>query len=219
MKQLDQRGNTGLVVALVLSILLFLGALGFGIWAYGSQQDYKKNSDQKVAAAVEVAKQQTASEKDNEFAEAQKSPVKVFKGPSAYGSILLSYPKTWNAYADTSGRGSAPVDAYFNPNFVPGTQTNSTYALRMQVTNDSYDNQLRQFDGKVQSGRVKIKPYSFPNVKDVVGVRIEGEISSTAKGVMIIVPLRDKSLKLWTETDQYQTDFSKYVLSNFKFSK
>lgn len=218
MKQLDQQGNTVLLVSLILSVVLFLAAAGFGIWAYGGRQDYKNNVDQKITAAVEVAKQQTSTAKDNEFAEAQKSPVKVFKGPSAYGSVLLSYPKTWNAYADISGSGSAPVDTYFNPVYVPGTQTRSTYALRMQVANDSYDSQLRQLDSKIQNGKVKVKPYAFANVKGVVGIRVEGEITSTAQGVMIIVPLRDKSLKLWTETDQFQTDFSKYVLPNFRFS-
>jgi hypothetical protein len=218
MKQLDQRGNTGLIVALSITVVFLLATAGFAFWAYGSRQDYKNNTDKKIAAAVEIAKSQTASAKDNEFAEVQKSPVRVFKGPSAYGSVSLSYPKTWNAYADISGRGSAPVDAYFNPTYVAGTQTGSTYALRLQITNDSYDNQLRQFDGKVKNGRVKIKPYNFPNVKGVVGVRVEGEITSKAQGVMIIVPMRDKALKLWTETDQYQTDFNKYVLSNFKFS-
>jgi hypothetical protein len=218
MKQLDEQGSTGLLIALIVTVVLLLGSLIFGFWAYGSQQDYKNNTDKKITAAVQIAEQQLSTKKDNEFAEAEKSPVKSFNGPSAYGSISLSYPKTWSAYADITGQNGQPVDSYFNPNFVPGISTSSSYALRLQVTQDSYDQQLQQFDSLVQSGKVTIKPYSFPNVKGVVGVRIDGSITSTASGTMILVPLRDKAIKLWTETDQFKNDFATYVLPNFKFS-
>ena len=46
-----------LVLSLVLCVLFLFGALGFGGWAYMSRQDYKDNTDQKVSAAVEIAKQ------------------------------------------------------------------------------------------------------------------------------------------------------------------
>ncbi|MGZ6004819.1 MAG: hypothetical protein ACXWLH_01570 [Candidatus Saccharimonadales bacterium] len=218
MSKLDQKGGVITVVALSITFLLLIGALVFGFWAYSNEQKYKNNTDQIVAQQVKIAVDKNSTDKDNQFAEVQKSPVKIYNGPSTYGSIILKYPKTWSAYVDTSAQGSQPIDGYFNPNFVPGIQTNSTYALRLQVTADGYNDELQNFDSPAQSGQVKITPYSFPNVKGVVGVKIVGQLNQNLRGTMILIPLRDKTLKLWTETDQFQADFYKYILPNFKYS-
>ncbi len=219
MNKLDQQGSAGLLISLVVTVCLLLISFGFGLWAFSSQQNYKNNVDQIVSREVKVAVDKNSTAKDNEFAELQKSPLKSYNGPPAYGSTILKYPKTWSAYVDSSGEGAAPVDAYFNPNYVPSTQTNGVvYALRMQVTSDSYDTELQQFDDQVQAGKVRISPFSFANVKGVVGVKVIGQISENTQGTLILVPLRDKALKLWTESDQYKADFNKYILPNFKFS-
>lgn len=214
----NQRGKTVLLVSLIVAVVLLIGASIFAVTSYSSAQNYKNNVNTLAAAQVKVAVDQNSAAKDKEFAEAQKSPVKTYAGPSAYGSIVLQYPKTWSAYIDESDQGSTPIDGYFNPNFVPGTDNNASYALRLQVTSDSYDSELQQYDGLVQEGSVTVKPYVLPSVKGVVGVRVEGKITDTNNGVMIIVPLRDKAVKLWTETNQYQGDFGQYILPNFKFS-
>ena len=50
MKTLDQRGAiNALLIPLILVIVFFLGAAGFGYWAFSERQDYKNNSDAKVA--------------------------------------------------------------------------------------------------------------------------------------------------------------------------
>src|SRR3989344_2148059 len=107
-KHLDQRGSSAaLLFALVFVVLLLFGAIGFGIWAYMGVQDYKANMEPKVAAAVEVAKKEISTTKDNELAEREKSPLKRYSGPATYGSVGISYPKTWSAYVDESGTGSS----------------------------------------------------------------------------------------------------------------
>jgi len=217
MSKLDQRGNVGLIIALVLTIFLLLGSLAFGMWAFSSQQNYKNNTDKIVATQVKIAVDQNSTAKDNQFAEQLKSPLRTFMGPSTYGSIQLQYPKIWSAYVDSSSS-SLPLDGYFNPDFVPGTESSSTYALRLQVTSDGYSDELSQYQSQVQAGQVTIAPFSFPNVKGVVGVKITGQLTDTVQGTAVLVPLRDKAIKLWTETNQFQNDFNKYVLPNFKFS-
>lgn len=73
MKRLNDKGAiNGLVLTESLTTLLLIGALGFGLWAFLGLQDYRNNTDKKIAAAVAVAKQTTASEKDNEFAKKEK---------------------------------------------------------------------------------------------------------------------------------------------------
>lgn len=206
------------LIPLILSIAFLLLTMGFGFWAFASRQDYKDNTDEKVAAAVEVAQKQTASEKDNEFIEREKQPLKEYAGPSSYGSVKVKYPKTWSAYVDEQGNGTDAVDGYFHPNFVPSVDSDASYALRLQVVNRTFDQEVKKFENDVKQGKATAKPYVAANVNGSVGIRIDGEIGSNKQGTLILIKLRDKTLKLWTEADQYKKDFTENVLANLTFS-
>jgi hypothetical protein len=77
---------------------------------------------------------------------------------------------------------------------------------------------LQQYQAQVTSGQVTVSPYNFPKVSSVVGSIVKGQINSNKQGTMVIVPLRNMTLKLWTESTAGQTDFDKYILPNFSFS-
>lgn len=217
MKKIDNRGSINvLLIPFVLVIVFFLGSLGFGFWAFTSRQDYKENVDEKIATAVDVAKKQAATEKDNEFIEREKRPLKEYAGPDAYGSINVKYPKTWSAYV-VQGTGTAPLDGYFHPNFVPDDKSGASYALRVQVVNKTFDATVRQFDGNVKAGKTKAKPYKPANVDNVVGLRLTGQLENQQQGTMVLLQLRDKTIKIWTEGDQYEKDFVDSILANLTF--
>jgi len=209
-----------LVVPLVISVLFLLGAIGFGVWAYMERQDYKNNSDQKAAAAAEVAKQQAESAKETEFIEREKEPLKEYNGPSSYGSLKILYPKTWSAFITETNSGPVPLDGYLHPNFVPGVQSGTSFALRVQVVNKKYDQEMKQFESKVKAGKVKAEPYQAPKVKteETLGSRITGEIDQGKQSVMVLIPLRDKTLKISTESPQFIGDFDKIIMENLTFS-
>ena len=208
----------GLIIALVIFIILFSGAAGFAAWAYAGRQDYKNNVDQKVNAAVTIAKQQTATEKDKEFVEKEKNPFKEYKGPSNFASIDIMYPKTWSAFVTENDKSTIPVDGYFHPSWVPGTQSGTAFALRVQVTNQAYDQELRQFESKTKAGKVKVSPYKAPKVPDILGTRVEGEVNNGQQDVMILFPVRDKTLKISTESPQFVDDFDGIIMANLTFS-
>ena len=215
----QQDGSAAVVATLIVTVLLLIGALGFGFWAYSGRQDYKNNSDQKVADAVAVAKQAESTRKDAEFAELSKSPLKTYVGPEAFGSIDLKYPKTWSGYVINTSDNSPYIDGYFSPNVVPdvGTDT-STFALRIRVSSDSYSTLLENYNSNVEDGTVKVSPYKLPKVPKVVGSKVVGQLSNTKKGTLIIVPLRANALEIWTESDKYLNDFNKYILPNLTFA-
>jgi hypothetical protein len=218
MTRFNNRGSINiLLIPLILTIVLFLASAGFGFWAYASRQDYKNNVDQKITTAVEVAKQETTTEKENEFIEREKRPLKEYAGPGAYGSVKVKYPKTWSAYVDETS-GNQPLDAYFHPNFVPGVRSDASYALRLQVVNNTFDEEVNQFDSDVRQGKTKAKAYKPVNVDGAVGLRLDGEIGSRKTGTLILIKLRDKTLKIWTEADQFKKDFQENVLENLTFS-
>jgi hypothetical protein len=206
-----------LLIPLILALVFFFVALGFGLWAFSGRADYKNNTDAKIDAAVKVAEQQTATRKDNEFIEREKEPLKEYQGPASLGTITVQYPKTWSAYvveSDGSGNG---IDGYFQPNFVPGVTSGANYALRLQVANQSYADALRSYDSSVKSGKAKASPYQPVNVNNIIGTQLVGDLGGSKTGTMILLPLRDKTIKIWTEGEQYLGDFNKYILPNFKF--
>src|SRR5882757_3674241 len=189
-----------LLLPLVLMALFFIGALAFGYWAYGGRQDYKNNVDKKIVTANEKAVAAEDIKKDAQFAQAEKSPFKTYKGPEAYGAIQLSFPRTWSSYVDEGTVNSQGVNGYFYPNVVPSiTAQTSSFALRVQVLNQSYSSVVQSFNSFVTSKKGTIKPYSLPKLPSIVGIRLDGTIETNRQGSMIILPLRDKTLKIWTE--------------------
>ncbi len=211
-----------LLVPLVLTTLLFIGAAAFGVWAFGSRQDYKANSDKKAAAAVAANKQVVQAADAKQYAEAAKNPLKTYAGPDAYGSITVAYPKTWGLYADTTSS-SQPVDAYFHDDYVPAINTKGvTYNLRVQVVTQSYSSVMQQYGALVKQGKAAAVPYSLPKVASAHGTMLTGQVltgnNSTATATLVALPMRDKTLKIWTEAPAYLTDFNTNILPNLTFS-
>ena len=219
----------GLAVSLVLCVLLLIAVIVFAAWSYSSRQDYKNNVDTKIAAAVTVAKQQESTAKDKAFAEEEKNPLKTYNGPEAAGSIALMYPKTWSAYVadsttNTNGNGSTLLDGYFYPGVVPDISNQaSTFALRLQVVNQSYSDIVKNLGNTNADTPPTISPYALPKVPKVVGVRVDGALpvsngNDTVTGSMVILPLRSQTIEIWTEGNQFTSDFNNIILPNFSFS-
>ena len=220
MKRINQEGFVStLLILFIFAVVLLVGAVGFGVWAWSGRQDYKNNVNQKVNAAVTVAKQQEASLKDTEYAAAEKLPLRTYTGPEAFGSLIVSYPKTWSAYVDEADTGSTVVNGYFYPNVVPSvTNPNNSFALRVQIINQSYSDVMQQFSGLVSTQKITVAPYALPKVASAVGSRLDGQVVPNKSGSMVVIPLRDKTLEVWTEAQQFESDFNNNVLPNLSFS-
>ncbi len=218
---MNKRGEINvLLIPVVLLVLLLTTAVSFGYWAFMSRQDYKNNTEQKISSAVEVAKKEEGIAKDRAFAEQEKSPLQTYTGPSAFGSISVAYPKIWSVYVNTPASGTQPIDAFFNPRVVPAVNDQSAaFALRIQVVGQHYASVLQSIEAQVKSRQVRAAPYALPKVPSVVGVRVDGVVNATKKtnGSMIIMPLRDKTIKIWTENAQFQSDFDNIILPNLSF--
>lgn len=206
------------IILLVVFILLFIGAAAFGVWAYGGRQDYKNNTDQKIADAVVVAKKQTSDQKDKEFEEKYKNPYNTYDGPDTYGSVHVQYPRTWSAYINEKSSGTNLLDGYLHPAFVPGIDSGTAFALHVEVVNQTFEQQVKSFDSKVKIGKVKVSPYKVKQVPDVVCSRVEGEINTGQKDFMVLCPIRDKTLRVSTQSDKYLGDFDNIVMTNLKFT-
>ncbi|MDB5170494.1 MAG: hypothetical protein JWO35_188 [Candidatus Saccharibacteria bacterium] len=213
---------SGLAISLVFTVLLLIGAIAFGGWAFMSRADYKSNTDSKIEDAVIIAKQQEGSAKDAQFLQDEKKPLRTYKGPEAYGSLEINYPKTWSGYIDDKGKSSsALVDGYFNPSVVPSiTDETSVFALRIQVLSQQYSQVLSTVKSSTTNGSTApptISPYALPKVPGTVGIKVSGTLPNGKQGTMIVLPLRSQTLEVWAETSQFTPDFEASILPNFSF--
>ncbi|HUC89592.1 MAG TPA: hypothetical protein VMR45_02220 [Patescibacteria group bacterium] len=221
MRTCNQNGFINvLLIPLIVAVVFFIAAISFGVWAYNGRQDYKNHSDKKVAQAVTVAQQATQKVDAAKYAEEAKNPFKTHVGPSAYGGISIQYPKTWSAYViEHTDNGGVPMNDYFHPDVVPDVaDQNNSFALRVQVVTQAYSQVMAQFTGSAQTKKVTVAPYSLPKVPSVIGSRVDGQITSTKQGSMIVLPLRNVTLEISTESDSFENDFNTIILPNIAFS-
>ena len=210
----------GLIIGLVIVSLLFIASAVVAVLFYTQMLDYKTNSDKKSAVAVALAQEKQKKELEAQFAEQSKEPLTSYTSPASYGSVVLAYPKTWSAYVD-EGAGSKNVEAYFHPSYVPSDKNSGgdgfKYALRAQIVQSTYAQQMQPYDKYLKKGEAKATPISgLPAGAN--GTRIDGKISEKATGSVVIIPVRDKVLKIWTEGEVYINDFNNFVLKNLKFN-
>jgi hypothetical protein len=221
MQNKSQRGEINVLLIPVILLALFLtGAIAFGYWAFSERQDYKFNSDKKSAAAANAARKDEDIIKDKAFVEAEKQPLTGYDGPEAYGSVHVDYPKTWSVYINSLANDTQPLDSYFNPRIVPSVQDQSSvYALRVQIVTTAYSKVVAGYASAVKQGQVTVNPYALPKVPGVTGVRIDGLIHAGKKntGSMVVLPLRDKSIEIWTENAQAIGDYNNIILPNITF--
>lgn len=210
----SERGSLNiLLIPFILTIIFFLAAAGFGGWAYMQRQDYKDNSDKKSAAAVAVAVNRTKTEKDNEFIQKEKEPLKPYTGPEALGSITFRYPKTWStSVTETNDQ----LTLLSNPGVVQSGQ-NFIYALRVEVVSQAYDGVAKSYENDIKAKKLTATAYALPKLPKIVGLRLDGAIAQNKQGSLVLIPLRDKTIKISTEDTQFTKDFNGIILPNFEF--
>ncbi len=215
MKKINDTGVVGgLALSMIALSVVAIVAIILAAKFYSGEQNYKNNDQLLIDQAAQAAKAQEAALKDKQFAIENQSPFVTYTGPVQYGSVNISYPKSWSAYVDTTG--SNPLEVYFNPGYVPAvTGSGNIYALRMEINSNTYAQELSNYTSQQQSGGLTISPYSLPKVPRVVGVIMQGQISSnntSATGVKILLPLRTNTLEIWTDSMQYASLLQNQVL-------
>lgn len=218
---LEKQGGyvSGTLVALIVVSVVLAGALGFGGWAFLSRQDYKDHSDQKAAKAADERQKATEEADAVKYAEAAKNPLTTHKAPDQYGGVTIQYPKTWSGYVIEGGKGGTPVDDYFHPAVVPDAgERDNAFALRVQVEDKSYDAVLKSYEGSIGSGKLTAAPYALPKIPNTIGTRLDGQVEQNKQGSLVILPMRNMTLKVWVESPSYMADFNNIILANLSFS-
>ena len=206
---------------IVALILLLIAALAFGGWAYKKMNDYKNVSDEQINAAAQAAVKAQAQQLQDNF---DKQNVKSFQGSPTYGSITFNYPKTWSAYNDSTNN-NEPINGYFYPDVVPGVQSATAFALRVELVNTDYGQILQQLNSQITQGALTARAYTPPKMQGVAnvvaGTYFSGQINNqqqTQRGNLVVIKVRDKTLEIYSESNDFAADFNNIILASLTFA-
>ena len=201
------------VVAIILGLTTAAGLAAF-VWAFIERDNYKNNTDSIVAEAVETAKAEQNAINKAAFLEEEKRPYRAFTAPSDFGRVSFNYPKTWAAF--NYANSSSSYSVYFYPLVVPPITTDTAYALRLDVSNRAYDGVIKSFESPASRGEVTVRP--FTTTKDgLSGVRVDGQLSRAINGSAVIFKVRDKTLTVQVDSQEFMGDFNNIILPSLTF--
>lgn len=196
----------------ILAVVMLVLAIALGALAIVYINKYNKaqtNVNQQKNEAAEIAKAEQKKIDEKAFAEASKKPFRTYQAPAVLGAIKLEFPKDWNVYAIEEEGSSTQLDIYMYPGVVRAPQsTIEPYAFRLKLEKTLYTKSLERYQKEVEKGRLTAKSVT---VSGITGTRLEGEIQKDRTGVIILLPVRDKTLYLWTESNIYLNDFNGIV--------
>lgn len=211
MRKLNQTGILNpLVIPLLISVIVLIVASVMAVMYYGKFVDQRDNNQPRIDAAVEAAEDKQKDELEADFAEREKLPTRSYTSPSELGSVKLSFPKTWSSYVNVNG--NVGIEYYGHPNYVPAKDVN--YALRMSVISRAFSDEMKTYEAALKKGDLKATSVQVAGVK---GSRLDGFLKKDQEGSLVVFPLRDKTLKVWTENVEFRGDFDKIVLPALTF--
>jgi len=216
MNKLNQRGMMNSMVIPVIGLsIVALALLGMVIYL-GAQLDEAENGrDEFAATAVKEARSDIESDLQAKFTEKEKEPFTDFETDTVLGGINLKYPKTWSVSMLQDTNDDPQIDAYFHPEVIRiDNEDTRSYAMRLQLVVDPYSEVLEDFSSDIEDGLIKTKAVTFNGIE---GVRLDGQLDEVDRGAMIILPLRDKTIMVWTESRDFLSDFEK-VMTSFSFN-
>lgn len=212
---MNPRTLNPLLIPLVIVVVMLFGASAAAIIFYGRYQEASTNLDAQIAVAVEAANAELTDELEADFAERSKEPNEVYKAPAEFGSVAVTYPKTWSSHViEKAGTGTV-LDGYFFPGTVPNTRGDEKFPTRLELVSKPYAKEVASFDRDVDDGTVKAKAVVINGVK---GIRFDGAIERETSGAIVLLPLRDRTLKIWTENGDFMKDFNDIILAKLTFT-
>jgi len=214
----DERGAVNpFLIGMIIFALLAIGLGGAFFWAFSQMNDYKNNSDQKVAVAVAAAKTEQQKQLQAQFNEDYKKPFLTFQSSSDFGSVSFQYPRTWSQYI---AKNSDSLQVYFYPVAVPPIDVKTPFALRVTVTNQDYASVLNNYQSLVKSGKLSATTLTIGKTDTFAGyqgTRIDGQFSATINGSVAIFQIRTTTLQIFTDSSDYLNDFNNTILPSLKF--
>lgn len=201
-----------LILLIIIAIVAIGGVVAF-VWSYNQMIHYRDNSEEIAFQAAEKAKSEQYQADEEIFNEKIKQPYEKFSGPADYGSVSFNYPRTWSAYNvknDSSG-----YQVVFYPGVIPPQTNDTPVALKIEVINANYEDELSSHESAAKKGELTASPITIG--QDQKGVMFNGKLKKDYVSSFVLLKLRDKTLLIQTDTDEYLTDFDEIILASFEY--
>lgn len=211
-KHLGPKKDRKPLIIIILSIIVIILITGF-IWALMNYMEQKNNVDGIVGEAVEKGKAEQKEQSEVAFQRERDALHYDFRTDANIANVAFKYPRDWSQYIEQNVTSKDQISAIFHPGFVqkgdPGT-----YALRFQLKQTLYADVLKDYQRAIERGEL-----SASNIKNgqVEGVRLAGKIDRDHNGVVVLFPIRDKTILLSTESPDYTGVFDE-VLKSLSFT-
>jgi hypothetical protein cdiviTM7_01856 len=213
-RQFEQGSINGWMVGTIGFLVLTLIAGAVAAWMFVEYTREKTGVDAKVASAVAKGKNEQAELDQKRFSEEAKNPRVEFVGPNEFGRVSFMYPKTWSAYVDQDGTDRGDYKAYLHPGTVPPARSNtSRFAVRLEVLNSDFDKVLSQYANQLKKGELTSSSVEF---NGNAATRLDGAFSKELRGSVVLMRVRDKTIRFSTDADVFKPDFQA-VLDTVKF--
>lgn len=200
-------------VLTVLLILVSIVAIVF-VWLYlKTYSDWKiarDDVDSQIDAAVAMARAETTTKMEEEFAEREKYPYRTFAGPADYGSLGFEYPQTWSVYIDRDASEGGDFEAYLNPVEVEPVSRETINALRVTIRDEAFDYAVREYTDMIGREDTTLT-LSTRNVGGTLANLYLGDLPDGIRGAMVAFKLRDKTVMLQTDAELFIDEFYKIL--------
>lgn len=208
MKNTLNKNQDGSVLLVVLSSVFGIIALilaGVSIWLYGEMNKAQSDVDSKVNLRVSEAEDKFNEKCEEKMSRERLRTVSKFNGPADLGSVSFDYPRDWSVYVDTdTTRNYNKYEAYFYPKEVPKVSSSQQFSLRLTIENKDYDSVMNSYQSKIKKGDLAS---SSENSQGHEGTRLSGEFSKDIRGYAVVYKLRDKTLTLRTDAEDFKQAF------------
>lgn len=210
----EQGSVDGWMIGTIGCLVLFLIAGALAIWVYMMYVQEKSDIDGQIQLAETKARSDQSEIERKNFAEEAKNPRIEFVGPSEYGRVSFMYPKTWSVYIDKDGSDRGDYKAYLHPQIVPPLGgSDSRYALRVEILNSDFDKVLAQYASVLKKGDVVSSSIEYNGNS---ATRLDGAFSKDFRGSVVLMKVRDKTIRFSTDSDTFKPDFQA-VLDTVKY--
>lgn len=212
-RTLPGAANGWMIIAISVGALFFV-ASAFAVWSYISFIDTRSDVEGKIKVAEAEARNQQAELDRKNYLEESKNPRLEFVSPSEYGRVSFMYPRNWSVYIHNDGSDRRDYVAYLHPVTVPSViSRDSRFALKLEIINKDFDVVMKQYESLLKKGDLTS---GTPEFNGNASTRIDGAFAKDLRGSVVLMRVRDKTIRFSTQADTFKPDF-KTILDTVKF--
>lgn len=200
----------GWMIGTIAAVVLFLIAGSLAIYMYVLYNNQKTDVDGKIDIAVAKATSEQSEIERKRYNEEAKNPRVEFVSPSEYGRVSFMYPKNWSVFVQDDGSDRKDYKAFLHPGVVPPTETRgrnsvNRFALRLEVLNTNFDRVLEEYSKRLEDGDIRSSSVEYNGNS---ATRLDGLFDDEIRGSVVLMRVRDKTIRLSTDADTFKPDFA-----------